>query len=650
MTRKTPILFLINSLGTGGAERQLVQLVQAMDRDRFDLHVAVLYDPGYVNQGELWPEIAAIPGVTLHSLHKRRGVLGYLTALPRLLALLWRIEPEILHGYLQGNLAFLVLGLLFRKPIVWGVRRTSGDPTTMDRRSRWLTRVEVRLSRLVDLVIFNSQAGLRNYRAMGMDAPRMRVVPNGFDVARFEPDRARGAAQREAWGVPADAELVGIAGRLHRVKDHPTFLRMAARLAADRPRIRFVCIGDGEPDYVASLRAQARDLGLEDRVHWPGICLDMRGAYNALDLLVLSSTDEGLPNVLGEAMACGVPCVTTPAGDAAVVVGGTCPICPIGDDAALAAAVAALLAEPPEARAVRAAACRDRIVSRFSPAALARDTESALLELLAPDGVAAPRDPDGNPRAMLGGARYLLRFDDVSPALDWAAWKPVEAALLASGVKPILAVIPDNRDPKVKAGPADADFWNRVRTWQARGWTIGLHGLHHTCVTRAPGLLKLSDKSEFAGLDREEQLRKLKLGLEIFAREGVRADVWVAPSHSFDENTLWALRQVGLSIVSDGMALRPFRDDQGMVWVPQQFARMRPMPWGVWTFCYHPNHIKGRELAAFRQGLERLGPRLISLPEAVALSGRGRSTADRLVGTFRVLLNLARTYRMKPAP
>ncbi|MBI3132369.1 MAG: DUF2334 domain-containing protein [Acidobacteria bacterium] len=242
------------------------------------------------------------------------------------------------------------------------------------------------------------------------------------------------------------------------------------------------------------------------------------------------------------------------------------------------------------------------------------------------------------------GPRYLLRIDDVCPTMDWQIWDPIEAILVETGVKPILAVVPDNRDPKLMVGPAATDFWDRVRGWQARGWAIGLHGFQHTYVTQDAGLLNLNPQSEFAGLPYEVQLEKIRSGLEIFAREGVRANAWVAPSHSFDVNTLRALREVGLTIICDGFAFHPFRDAMGMTWVPQQFALPRSMPFGTWTFCHHPD-LTPEERVELREDLLRLGSRFISLEEAVALGDRKRSPADAMIGMARSAIRLARRWR-----
>jgi predicted deacetylase len=232
-------------------------------------------------------------------------------------------------------------------------------------------------------------------------------------------------------------------------------------------------------------------------------------------------------------------------------------------------------------------------------------------------------------------ARYLIRFDDICPQMNWSKWERVEQALLNQNVRPILAVVPDNRDPKLSRDPPRKDFWEKVRGWQARGWAIGLHGYQHQYVNREAGMLGINRQSEFAGLGYEEQLAKLRAGLAIFAQEGVRADCWVAPGHSFDWTTVKALADVGIRTISDGFALGPYRDELDSRWIPQQFARMRAMPFGIWTFCYHPNEMSDAELVRFPRLLARLSSRMIPLAEAEAMAVHGRGPADAAVASFR---------------
>ena len=125
------------------------------------------------------------------------------------------------------------------------------------------------------------------------------------------------------------------------------------------------------------------------------------------------------------------------------------------------------------------------------------------------------------------GPDYLVRFDDVCPTMCWSTWNQIERILIDQDVRPILAVVPDNQDPELDREPADPRFWERVRGWQARGWTIALHGYQHRYVTQSPGLVGLNRYSEFAGLPYAEQHRKLSAGLAIFEREGIQPQLWV---------------------------------------------------------------------------------------------------------------------------
>ena len=378
MSGRTRVLFIIASLASGGAERQLCELVQNMDHTRFEVHVVVFYDPVGSKEGTFWHLLEGRREIGLHSLHKTRGMSGFLMAIPRLFRLMLQIRPHILHGYADGNALALLAGRLFGTKVIWGIRRTSSDNSKLDARSLRLRRWFIHGSRLVDLIIFNSEAGRANHLAMGMTPRDATVVPNGFDVARFSVDPAAGAGQREAWGIPGNAPLIGISGRLHPVKDHPTFFRAAARILTLHPEAWFVCVGHGADPYTRELQALAGELGLADRVRWAGRVGDMKAAYNALSVLVLSSTDEGFPNVIGEAMACGVPCVSTRVGDAAVLVDETGFVVEAGDDEGLARGVDQLLREDAVQRGARSEAARRRIGSMFSVRALADHTQDAL--------------------------------------------------------------------------------------------------------------------------------------------------------------------------------------------------------------------------------------------------------------------------------
>jgi predicted deacetylase len=236
--------------------------------------------------------------------------------------------------------------------------------------------------------------------------------------------------------------------------------------------------------------------------------------------------------------------------------------------------------------------------------------------------------------------QYLVRFDDICPTMDWAAWEGVERHLHSHSIRPILAVVPDNRDPKLMLEPACDDFWSRVRGWQRRGYAIALHGYQHLYVNKNPGLMRLTRQSEFAGLPRQEQEAKLRRGLEIFAKNGVRADAWVAPSHSFDHTTLRLLADLGIFTVSDGLSSWPFTDPRGVTWVPQQLWRFQARPAGVWTVCCHHNGWSPRQVEDFGRALDAYACRVTDMATVLGtFSGRRRTLVDRLTAFWDWALN-----------
>lgn len=206
--------------------------------------------------------------------------------------------------------------------------------------------------------------------------------------------------------------------------------------------------------------------------------------------------------------------------------------------------------------------------------------------------------------------QLLLRFDDVCPTQRWSVWNRVETALRQRGLRALLAVVPDNRDPDLEVEAPRPDFWSWVRRAQAEGFAIGLHGLHHRARTEAPGLLGLHHRSEWAGRSETDQRNDLVRALEIFRAEGVKPDAFVAPGHSFDEATLAALTKVGLTTLSDGFHCWPTRDPHGLLWVPQQTWRFRRLPFGVWTVCLHVNEWNDEAIHRFEDDLDRYADRI----------------------------------------
>lgn len=217
-------------------------------------------------------------------------------------------------------------------------------------------------------------------------------------------------------------------------------------------------------------------------------------------------------------------------------------------------------------------------------------------------------------------SKFLLRFDDICPTMNWPVWEKLEAVMNEEGIRPILSVIPDNQDSALHEAAPNDHFWERVRGWQARGWTIGLHGYQHRYITKNAGIVGLRKYSEFAGVPVDEQRNKLVKALAIFKREGVTPECWVAPAHSFDEVTVKLLAELGVRTISDGLSLFPYRDAQNVVWVPQQLWKFRYVPFGVWTVCIHSDDELYLDVNYFRHCVREYKNSIINLPEAIAAS------------------------------
>jgi glycosyltransferase involved in cell wall biosynthesis len=364
------VVFLIRSLGQGGTERQLATLTPRLNKDRFEATVITFYP-----DGKFGAELAA-NNVKVLNLNKRGrwDIFGFLW---RLVSELKRIRPDILHSYLvEPNLvAAFIKPLVPSTRIVWGVRGSNRDLAGYD----WFVRMNFRLqaaaSRFADLIIFNSNEGRDNYSHLRFPPHRSLVIHPGIDTDEFRPDRHLGITVRKTWDVAERTILIGVVGRFDPIKDHRTFVKAAALLSAEVIDCCFVFVGNGPADYVTSLRRTVADYKLSDRVIWAGPRSDMPAVYNALNIACLSSTSEGLPNAVAEAMSCGIPCVVTDVGDAALLVGETGFVVPPRDPEALAAALkkcienlrAGVLPEP-----------RQRILTEFNVQRLVERTEEAL--------------------------------------------------------------------------------------------------------------------------------------------------------------------------------------------------------------------------------------------------------------------------------
>ncbi len=329
------ILFLIRALNQGGAQRQLITTASALQKRGYNTSVCVFYAGGSLDD-----ELRKT-GVPLHSLEKknRRDIIRFFISL---LGYVKKERPDIIHSYLDvGNILSALIKIFMPKiRIIWGIRSSNMDMKQYD----WLWRtagfVEKHLAGLADLIIVNSKAGLDYSADHGLPRKKMIVISNGIDTERFIPAPEAGEKIRSEWNVQTDDILVGLVARMDPKKDHMTFLSAAGQVVRQCPGVKFVCVGRGEKAEQERLEKACSDKGLEGKVIWAGLRSDMPAVYNAFDILCLSSGfGEGFPNVIGEAMSCGVPCVATDVGDSAMIIGRAGIVVPPSNHKKLAAGI-----------------------------------------------------------------------------------------------------------------------------------------------------------------------------------------------------------------------------------------------------------------------------------------------------------------------
>ena len=350
---------MITSLDTGGAERSLVNLVTAMNRNEFENEVITLLKPGPMAQ------TLAQAGIPVTSMEISRHRLNP-AALLSLIRYLRAKKPAILQTWLYHADFFGTAAALFAGPehLLWNVRSSEIDHPSIRRSTRYLARLLAILSRRPDAIVVNSQDGQRYHERIGYHPKQWVDIPNGVDLERFRPQRDEQAMLRMRLEIPPDASVIGLVARYHPMKDIATFLRAASRFQQDHENVKFVLCGDGLGPDNSTLAKQVRDLDLDRSIVPLGPRSDIELIYPALDVLTLCSTaGEGFPNVLCEAMACNVPCVATDVGDSAEIIGDCGLIVPLRDPQALAGAWQTLLEGPSQ---LRTDSARSRVAARYS--------------------------------------------------------------------------------------------------------------------------------------------------------------------------------------------------------------------------------------------------------------------------------------------
>lgn len=350
------VVHIITALGSGGAERVLYLVASGRSEGHETRHVVV----SLTDEGVYGPKLRAA-GIELHCLGMPRGR-STVAAFLALVRVIRRLQPHVVmtwlyHADLMGTLAARLAGV---RRIIWNIRCSDMDFRHYAPTTRSIVKILAQLSGVPWAIASNSEAGRRAHEALGYRPKRWVYLPNGFDTSLWRPDEALRTSVRNELGFSEGHRVIGLIARVDLQKDHANFFAAAGLLTAQRQDARFLLVGK-----------DTRELALPDEIRAvtvaTGARADVPRLMRALDVLVSASAyGEGFPNVIGEAMASGVPCVATDVGDSAVVIGDTGRIVPPKDPPALATAIEAMLDLPPEDMRALGKRARARVEAEFS--------------------------------------------------------------------------------------------------------------------------------------------------------------------------------------------------------------------------------------------------------------------------------------------
>lgn len=345
----------------------LYKLLAGMNRDQFENAVISLTTIGPVGE-----KIQGL-GIPVRALQMRPS-LASLGTIGRLRRWLRQDAPDLLqtwmyHADLVGSLA------AGRIPVIWNVRASALSPQDSKHHTRIVQRIAGRFSRhLAQRIIFNSHLAQRLHSQLGYDVGRSVVIPNGFDLDQFQPNPAARQAIRQTLGISDTQPVIGYVARFHPHKDHHNFIQAATQIHQHLPDVQFVLCGKDITPHNPTLMGWIREGGIESVTHLLGIRTDIPDLTASFDMGVVASLSEAFPNVIGEAMACEVPCVVTDVGDSARIVGELGRVVPPQSPTALAEACLEWLQHPPSAEFKHR--LRQHILEHYSLSAIIQQYEA----------------------------------------------------------------------------------------------------------------------------------------------------------------------------------------------------------------------------------------------------------------------------------
>ena len=201
---------------------------------------------------------------------------------------------------------------------------------------------------------------------------------------------------------------------------------------------------------------------------------------------------------------------------------------------------------------------------------------------------------------------FLVRIDDVCENMNWEMMDRCEKLLDQHNIKPLLGVIPFNRDKELLKFKKKDDFWLKVLKWQSKGWEISMHGFEHkySIDTKKRDYFSYGGMSEFFSLPYEIQKNKIIDGLNLFKTKNINIKSFFAPNHTYDTNAFKALKESGIETVIDGYGLIPY-SKYGLKFIPQLFYKLTFLPFGIQSSQIHLNEWSDTDFFQFKKFIEK---------------------------------------------
>jgi len=372
------ILHLITTLSFGGAESMLYKVISHSSKKSYLRHSVV----SLTDMGVYGMRLRAL-GIPVYCLDMSHKNLGF-GSIVKLYHIVKKYKPHILHTWLyHADLIGLIMGRMMRVPrILWNIRCSNIDFKYYAKTSRLIFSALSCLSRFPDAVLINSEAGKLFHIKAGYNPGNWEVIPNGFDIERYKPNKKIRGGFRKLLGLGESDFIVGMVARYDPIKDYSNFFDAAGRLNKCFNKVYFVVAGRGMNKTNYDVMKMIQKHGVKYNTFLLGERDDLPEIIPSFDVGTLSSFSEGFPNVLGEYMSCGVSSVSTNVGDSANIIGNTGIIVPPNNPEALAKAWFDLLVMTPEQRVELGMKARQRIVEKFSISKVVEKYENFYFEIL----------------------------------------------------------------------------------------------------------------------------------------------------------------------------------------------------------------------------------------------------------------------------